>query len=322
MAPVEPATARVQRLLTLIPWLQNRPGITWADAAAGLGIDVEQLRSDLDLIWMCGYGQMPGELIEVDHEGETIVVSNADVVARPLRLGVDEAVTLLAGLRALADSPGITETDAINRAIAKLETATGTLAEATKRVRVQIDDGTAAATLQRLREALDAHRRVRLRYLVPSRDEVTERDVDPMRLVNLDARWYLEGWCHRAGDTRLFRVDRVEALEVLDVDGTPPADARERDLRDGSYVPGEADLRVRLRLAPQARWVHDYYPVTDVTEADDGSSEVTVSTGDAGFVERLVLRLGGEARVLEPADLATRVADWARAALRAYGREG
>ena len=64
----------------------------------------------------------------------------------------------------------------------------------------------------------DASRTV-LMVVHTGRDEATERDVDPMRIVGDDGRWYLEGWCHRAEDTRLFRMDRVEELTVLDVDG-------------------------------------------------------------------------------------------------------
>ena len=120
-AAAETATARLARLLTLVPWLSNRPGISVDDAAKGLGISEAQLRADLDLIFVCGYGQMPDEMIEVDAEGDRIVVRNAETIARPLRLGVDEAITLMVGLRALGNVPGLTDTDAIDRALARLE---------------------------------------------------------------------------------------------------------------------------------------------------------------------------------------------------------
>ncbi|CCH76583.1 Protein pafC [Nostocoides japonicum T1-X7] len=317
-AAVETATARLSRLLTLVPWLANRPGIGVEEAAAGLGITPEQLQADLDLIYLCGYGQMPDELIEVDSEGGRIVVRNAETIARPLRLGVDEAITLMVGLRALAEVPGITDTDAVGRALAKLEEATGAAAEAASRVAVDISDAASAVMLARAREAVERHRRVQLRYLVPSRDETTERDVDPMRVVNIDAHWYLEGWCHRAQDTRLFRMDRVEDLTVLDVDGTPPPDATARDLDLGAFQAGPEDPLVTLLLAPGARWVADYYPVESVTERADGGLEVSLRTGDTEWLRRLVLRLGGLGRVVEPAGLADEVAHAAAAALTAY----
>ncbi len=136
----ESATDRLSRLLTMVPWLVNRQGIDIAEAAAGLGVTEKQLEDDLQLLFMCGYGQMPDELIDAQWEGGRVFVTNADTIARPLRLGVDEALTLMVGLRALAAVPGIGERAAIERALAKLEQATGASAAAAARVDVAIDE--------------------------------------------------------------------------------------------------------------------------------------------------------------------------------------
>ena len=319
--PQETATDRLGRLLTMVPWLVNRQGIDVEQAAADLGISPEQLETDLRLLYLCGYGQMPDELIDAEWEGGRVFVSNADTIARPLRLGRDEALTLMVGLRALASVPGLGERDAIERAMAKLEEATGASSEAAARVQVAIDEGVEAQLLADARRAVEQHRRVHLTYLVPSRDESTERDVDPMRVVNLDSRWYLEGWCHRAQDTRTFRMDRITALQVLDVDGTPPPDAQLRDLDAGAFTPRPDDTLVTLRLEPGARWVSDYYPVESVQDAADGSQTVTLRTADTLWLRRLLWRLGGGGTVVAPAEVATAVAQGAREALAAYGVE-
>ena len=82
---------QVARLLALIPYLQARPGITLADAAAAFSISQKQLMADLWVAFMCGLpGGMPGDLIEVDMdavEGEGVIrLSNAAVLSKPLRL--------------------------------------------------------------------------------------------------------------------------------------------------------------------------------------------------------------------------------------------
>ena len=314
----ESATDRLSRLLTMVPWLVNRQGIDIAEAAAGLGVTEKQLEDDLQLLFMCGYGQMPDELIDAQWEGGRVFVTNADTIARPLRLGVDEALTLMVGLRALAAVPGIGERAAIERALAKLEEATGASAAAAARVDVAIDEGVEAQFLEDARRALEQRRRLHLRYLVPSRDEATERDVDPMRVVNLDAHWYLEGWCHRAQDTRLFRMDRIERLEVLDHDGTPPPQAQLRDLDAGTFTARPEDLLVTLRLEPGATWVSDYYPVESVEEHEDGSQTVSLRTADTAWLRRLLWRLGGRGTLLEPKSLAAEGRRGAREALAAY----
>lgn len=313
--PVESATSRVERLLTMVPWLASRQGIEIEQAAAGLGITEKQLVADLDLLFMCGYGPMPDELIEASYEGGRVFVTNAEAIARPLRLTVDEAVSLIVGLRSLAAS-GAGETAAVERALAKLEEATGAI-PGVDRVVVVEDDTDDGRTLSVLRDALAGGRRVHLTYHVPSRDERTERDVDPMRLARVEGHWYLEGWCHRAVDVRLFRVDRIEAVDVLEAAAEPPEGAIGRDLSAGAYQSGAEDTPVRLRLRPMAHWVAEYYPVTD-RQTDGRDLLVTLPTSDEGFVRRLVLGLGGQAEVLEPVSLRERVADDARAAAAAY----
>lgn len=313
--PVESATTRVQRLLTMVPWLASRQGIEIERAAAGLGISEQQLKADLDLLFLCGYGPMPDELIEASYEGGRVFVSNADTIARPLRLTVDEAISLIVGLRSLAAS-GAGETEAVERALTKLEDAAGAI-PGVERVVVVEDDTEAGRSLGVLRDALRAGRRVHLTYHVPSRDERTERDVDPMRLARVEGHWYLEGWCHRAQDVRLFRIDRIDGVEVLDVAAEPPEEAAGRDLSAGAYHGGSEDVPVRLRLRPEAHWVAEYYPVTD-RHAEGEDLLVTMPTSNEGFLHRLVLRLGGGVEVLEPASARASVRAHVRAALGAH----
>lgn len=322
-APTESATHRLSRLLTMVPWLLAHQGVPVEEAAAEFGVTSEQLVSDLELLFLCGTpGGMPDDLIEADWEDGRVFVGNAEHIARPLRLTVDEALTLMVGLRALAATPGIAEHEPVARALSKLEEATGAIGAATARVQVAIDDDAQESVLADARRALAARRRVHLTYLVPSRDEVSERDVDPMRVVSLDAHWYLEGWCHLAEDVRLFRVDRIQALQVLDADGTPPPQAQPRDLSEALFVPREEDLEVVLEVDRAGAWIADYYPVESVRElpsdAADGMREVTLRVADPGWVRRMVWRLGGHVRVVSPPWLAQSVVRGAQEALRAY----
>lgn len=317
-APHESATAHLTRLLTVVPYLVNRQGVDLTVAARDLDVTPEQLEADLRLLFLCGYGQMPDELIEAEWESGRVFVHNADVIARPLRLGAEEAATLIVGLRTLLDVPGLTERGAVERALAKIIAAAGPAAQAAEAMRVDIVDDVDPAVLASARDAIVRQRRVHLRYFVPSRDETTERDVDPMGLVHLEGHWYLEGWCHRAKATRTFRMDRVEALSVLEVDGTPPEEATRHDFADGAFSGTQDDPLVTIELGRGAHWVGEYYPVESIQDAPDGRRLVTLRMGDTAWLRRLMWRLGGAARVLEPASVADEVADGAQAALAAY----
>ena len=319
--PPESATTRLSRLLTMVPWLLQRQGVEIDEVAREFAVTAAQVEADLMLLFLCGTpGGYPGDLIEAEWESGRVYLGNADTIDRPLRLGVDEALALIVGLRALAAVPGIGERDAVVRALAKLEAATGSVSAGVSRIQVLIDEGTGNQTmaLALAQQALADRRRVHLRYLVPSRDETTERDVDPMRVISFDAHWYLEGWCHRAEDVRLFRLDRIEALGILDQDGTPPATAQPRDLDAGVFTPHAEDQLVRLALRPGAVWVGDYYPTESIEPAADGGAVVALRTADTAWLRRLMWRLGAQATVLEPAELALEVQRGAREALAAY----
>ncbi|MEU2350708.1 YafY family protein [Modestobacter sp. NPDC049651] len=316
-----PTTAdRMVRLLALVPYLQARPdGVRLADAAADFGVSESQLRRDLDLLWVCGLpGHGPGDLIDLSFEGDLVRVTFTAGMVRPLRLTTDEAVALIVALRTLLELPGLAEGEAVSRALAKVAGAAGHAAE--QRTPVAVSVGAREQSLAVVRAGLERKRALHLHYYVPSRDERTQRVVDPMRLLLVDGHWYLEAWCRNVEGTRLFRLDRIDQVTVLDEPAAPPPEATERDLDDGLYQPPADAPVVRLRLARTARWVADYYPVEDVAEVDDppGGLAVAVRTADLGWARRLVASLGGSGLVDEPAELAGQVAAEARAALARY----
>lgn len=314
-------SSRLARMLSLVPYLQQHPGIPVAEAADVFGVTEQQLRDDLDLLFYCGLpGYTPGDLIEVSYEGDRITVGNADTIARPLTLTPSEGLALVVAMRALAAEPGLIERDALDRALAKLEAACASAAEpATGRVEVSLD--AAGETLAAVERATEARRRLHLRYYNPSRDDVSERDVDPMRVLNVDGRWYLEAWCRRVDGVRLFRLDRVLEAVELDAPAEVPGDAAPRTLADGLYEPAPEDPAVTLDLDREARWVADYYPYETVEERPDGRVRLVLRVHDDGWLRHLLLRLGRHATVVAPASLGESVRSTAKAALALYEEE-
>jgi proteasome accessory factor C len=309
---------RLPRLLALVPYLLGRPGVPVAEVAADFGVTEAQLRRDLQLLWVCGLpGHGPGDLIDLSFEGETVTVTYDAGMSRPLRLSADEALAIVVALRTLADVPGLQERAAVERALAKVESAAGGAAEVAGAVAVRVERSD--RRLAEARRALDQGRALHLSYYVAARDETTERDVDPVQLRSVEGRWYLEAWCRRAEAMRLFRLDRIDVLQVLDEPSRPPAAARPRDLSAGVYQPAAEHPLVTLRLGPAGRWVADYYPCESVRNLPDGGVLVSLRVADPTWVRRLVLGFGAAAEVLAPEWLAEQVRTEAREALAGYG---
>ena len=160
----------------------------------------------------------------------------------PLRLAADEATALLVAARAVATLPGLREGDrqALLRATAKLEAAAGEAAGASSRLSVTFEsEGGVFADVDR---AIAERRRLWLRYYSPARDELTEREVDPIRLFAV-GHTYMEAWCRLSEARRTFRLDRVAEIKLLDAPADPPP-VELRDLSEGLVQPAAEDPEV------------------------------------------------------------------------------
>jgi len=306
--------ARLPRLLSLVPYLLARPGVRVADAAADFGVTEKQLRRDLELLWMCGLpGYGPGDLVDLSFSGDTVTVTEDAGMRRPLRLTTAEATALLVALRALGEMPGMVDGEVVRRAVAKIERAVGAAAVSTG-VAVGVS-AREEATTGAVRAALDHGRALRIRYYTASRDVVGDRTVDPMRLLLIEGRGYLEAWCRSAEAVRLFRLDRIDEVVELAEPAAAPATARPTDLSAGLFRPASGQREAVLRLKPEARWVAEYYPVDDVAELPDGETEIRMRYVDDAWMVRLVLGLGGQARIVSPTSLRTALIQRAQGAL-------
>jgi len=310
---------RLPRLLSLVPYLLARPGIPIAEAAADFGTTPRQLRRDLELLWMCGLpGYGPGDLVDLSFAGDTVTVTEDAGMRRPLRLTTAEATALLVALRTLGEAPGVVDTAAVQRATAKIEQAVGDAGVAAVAVDLSREE---EATASAVRGALDRRRALRILYYTAGRDSVSRRTVDPMRMLLVEGHGYLEAWCREREGVRLFRLDRVEEVEELAEASAPPSDAEPTDVSAGLFSPSDEHRTAVLEITREARWIAEYYPVDEVVEHADGSgsARVLLRYADPAWLVRLVLGLGGAARVVEPQALAAAVTERARAALAGAG---
>jgi proteasome accessory factor C len=315
---VNAATDRLPRLLALVPYLLARPGIPIDEVAADFEVTPKQIRRDLELLWMCGLpGYGPGDLIDLSFEGDTVTVTFDAGMSRPLRLTAAEATSLLVALRALAETPGVADQAAVQRAVAKIEAAVGQAQPAGVAVGLAVREAPETA---RVRDAVSdgvlRGRALHLRYYTPSRDEITDRVVDPMRMLLVEGRSYLEAWCRAADGVRLFRLDRIDAVRVLDEPAAPPPHATPTDTSEGLFQPDPSQRTAVLVLEPDARWVAEYYPTDGLVELPEGRARVLMRYADTPWMVRLLLGLGGEVHVEQPPDLVAEVARQAEAALR------
>ncbi|KRD20551.1 protein pafC [Mycobacterium sp. Root265] len=316
-------SSRLVRLLNMVPYFKANPRVTRDEAAAALGVTRKQLDADLEQLWLCGLpGYGPGDLIDFDFTGDTIEVTFAAGVDHPLRLTSPEATGILVALRALLDVPGMVDPRAARSAIAKIESAAGT-AGAVGNAELESDEPE-SATAAAVRDAARTGKALSLEYHSASHDTVSSRIVDPIRVVLVSDRSYLEAWCRTAEGVRLFRFDRIVDAQVLDEPARPPAPAVQAGPDTALFDADAEDPSLhsaRLLIDRSAEWMFDYYPLRVITELADGACEAAMTYASDEWMARFVLGFGSAVRVLTPQSLAEKVRETAAAAVRAYEDE-
>lgn len=308
---------KVSRLLALVPYVLNKGVASISETANTFGIGEDQLRKELEMLWLCGRSSGPEDLIDLMFEGDTVSVTYDGGLSRPLKLTATEAMTLAVALRTLTDLPGAIEGGSAERALSKIETAAGQhLDTAAVDIRLAGQD----RWLSLAQHAVADKRAIDLYYYGATRDESTHRVVDPISVFHADGLAYLEAWCRRAEGIRIFRLDRFEDATLLDEPARVPADLTPTDVSAGVYRPAPEHLLVELSLGAGWEWVSEYYPCESTSPAEQ-SLRVTLRVAEPAWVSALVRRSGGAVRVLAPEWLARGVRSDAAEALAAYGEQ-
>jgi proteasome accessory factor C len=179
---------------------------------------------------------------------------------------------------------------------------------------VDVGDHVTTGPLETVRHGVSDRESLEIDYYSANRDQQSTRIIDPEHVFSALGNWYVVAWDRSVDEERLFRLDRIREARLTGERFEPRGlIGQGRDL----YTRSSEDHEVRLRLGPRARWVAEYYVVTEALERD-GSLEVALPTKDLAWAAKLVLRLGGEAQVLEPPELGSLTKDLAARTLERY----
>lgn len=306
------AETRLSRLLVMLPWLMERREVPLAEVARTFSMSREDVVKELELVSMCGLPPFVDELIDVFIDDEMVVVGVPRLFTKPLRLTAPEGFALLTAGRAAMQLPGADPDSPLGRGLAKLAAALGEGPDDS----AFVVDLAPTPLVEEFVEATTRRERLRMRYWTASRDEVNEREITPHQVFHERGDWFVSADDHRSGQTRTFRIDRVEAVahtgEFDDPTDRPAPDSSVAWSADGSLP------RVTLRLQPAARWVVEHYPVDSIVERRDGVVDASFAVSSVRWLERLLLRAGTDALVIGPAEWATLGADAAQRILTRY----
>ena len=246
-------TSPTARALLALELLQGSPGITAERLGERLGVSERAARRYVAILREAG---VPVESVRGPYGGYRV---GRGLRLPPLMFTATEALGLA---MAVLESRGGTEGDdpvgtAVGKIVRVLPEGIARPLEALRVVsarRTDPDPPHPETTATLVRASSD-QRRVRIGYaLGPHRERTLQ--VDPWAVVVRHGRWYVLGWSYAADARRLYRIDRVTSVEVLDEDFEPPADldpfrALEEQLSQGWRYGVEVEIDAPLGEARQ-----------------------------------------------------------------------
>lgn len=306
MSPAPDTAGRLRRLLAILTWLAQVGEASIDEVATRFDLTPSALVAELEMAACYGVPPYsPDQLLEILVTDETVSTRVGTALARPRRLSPREGLALAVSARALLAVPGSDESGALSRALARLDQALGG-----PTLDVELDT---PALLDVVRHAVDRGERLGITYYSASTDQTAERTVTPRHLFASEGHWYVDAWCEVADGMRRFRVDRIAsaapagpaAPEVL-ADQVPPPGKRSGGGNGstalGAFVPGPDSRRVRVATDPSMAWLLETVPSATLVD-DSGDRPVwQVFVGGDAWLERLLLRLGPDAAVVDPVE--------------------
>lgn len=306
-------TRRLERLLKIDELLRRNARQTADTLAAELECSERTVRGELAFL-----KDRYGAPVEFDQgKGWHYTESNWRLPTVPLTRGELFALTL--GARMLSACSGSVYREELEGAIAQLakrlpeqiSVNLQQLAEQNVMFRVGAELALDPEIWQCLEAACQQQRRVHMRYATPGKP-VSARAFDPYVLHFSRNNPYVTGWCHRRGEVRWFRVDRIQALELRpETFELDPAFDREAHFADAFQhevggVPQPMAIWFDAGTAPyinERRW----HPTQQIETHADGSITLRFVVRGLNEVKRWILFYGAGARALEPPELVAMV---------------
>jgi predicted DNA-binding transcriptional regulator YafY len=212
-----------------------------------------------------------------------------------------------------------------SRLLAMLDDSENSYEEIQKRIRIE-KMGARKFDLdyfQEIGSALIQRKRLIIKYQSRSKDENTQREISPQRLIYYRDNWYLDAWCHLKNALRSFSLDAIKTAEILKVKSDDiDEDELNAELGSGYGIFAGKDIQwAVLRFTPErAKWVASerWHPIQEAEFLEDGSYEIRFPFSDERELIMDILKYGADVTVLSPQSLINQVLSQANALIKKY----
>jgi predicted DNA-binding transcriptional regulator YafY len=212
----------LELLIKLLPWLVANNGASLSEVASHFEISEKYALELIGQLVVTGPSQAGGGLVDIDFEdSDSIFVSDAKALDRPVKLSEFEASSLLGGLHYLEQFPNLVDSEIVVGLIRKIQQALPNVDNPINVVAAPIS----ADINSVVNEAISSQLSVEIKYAGVTKDDLSVRIIDPVKTYSQDDFVYLKSWCRNSQAWRSFRMDRIleatlgdDAINIPDLD--------------------------------------------------------------------------------------------------------
>lgn len=300
----------VERLLDLVPFLSVNPYISLKELSVEFGVSEREMSNELIALSMCGLPRYtPYELIDVSIESGYVSISNHETLDIPRALSTGELTAFLLGLNLIRDSllnspedkGSASKVAQVDSLIARLKAVLDTP--------IDVELNTSSHFLTEIERTIANRGSLLIRYLSSSDDAAKDREIHPLSLSREGQHIYLSAFCKSSQAHRNFRLDRIEAVTVVDAVIDEGLIAQMRKVEE-EKKPAEiaAPMKVKLRILRNKRRYAELLNIENIPS----SGLVEIEVYSQVWLVRAISAARGDIEIVAGAQIAALIAARAR----------
>lgn len=300
---------KIDRLIGILSILLQKDTVTAPDLAERFEVSRRTINRDIEDLCKAGI-----PVVTRQGSGGGISIMENYKIDRTLINHV-EMQDILAGLRSLDSVNG---TNRYGQLMEKLSAGSSDFLVGNQCVLIDLSSWykeALAPKIELIRAAIDCKRELLFTYYSPKGESV--RRIEPYYLIFRWSSWYVWGWCRKREDFRLFKLNRMEDMQMSE-EIFVKRKAEVPDLSGERIFPG--GIKVKALFAPECKWrlVEEFGPQC-FQETEDGKLLFHADYTDKENLVTWLLTFRDKAELLEPEDIRAEIIACFERIRRNYG---
>lgn len=282
----------LELLIKLLPWLVANNGASLSEVASHFEISEKHALELIGQLVVTGPSQAGGGLVDIDFEdSDSIFVSDAKALDRPVKLSEFEASSLLGGLHYLEQFPNLVDSEVVAGLIQKIQQALPNVDNPINVVPARIPDEVNSV----VNEAISSKLSIEIKYAGVTKDDLSERVIDPVKTYSQDDFVYLKSWCRTSQAWRSFRLDRILEATL----GAEPINIPAQD----ESIEAKREYLAAIELDKAYYGQLDQVDIVSFKEYMWHAVEVELRVYSRDWLVSMILASGGRVKAVRPPDL-------------------